>query len=239
MLLSHFPSTLSHFFHSLLLCLHAFPPLNQILLSSHLPSTNLLSPHLWTFSLPHLSSPPSLCLPPCVLQKPRPSVLPPAPIIRGHCFFFLWFQLACLYAWVFVCVRVWGYVYRSTVTWRNTLISLHLFVSPFLCLPLSTQGNHIVTAYFRVPTQPLTSHLSASHALFSHLSFALHLHSTFFSSPLSVLTCLSFSVLFSVSLVVCVSPFFTLPSLSHLPSSPFALSPSFCPKFCSPAGMVF
>lgn len=61
----------------------------------------------------------------------------------------------CVCMWVCMCVRV---------TWRD--MSLNLLINPFLCLPLGTRGNHIVTTYFRVPTQPLPMHFSASLALF-------------------------------------------------------------------------
>lgn len=55
---------LFHFLHTFPLCFYHLPPLTQISLSSHLPSPDLLSPHLWTFSLPYRSSaPPSVSLP--------------------------------------------------------------------------------------------------------------------------------------------------------------------------------
>lgn len=98
-------------------CSHPLPPLTQIFLSSHLPSPDLLSPHLWTFSLPHLSSSLALYVPPCVLSKPRPSVLPPAPLIKGHCCFF-WLRLARLYDGMCMCVHVSVYVCKSDLTWH-------------------------------------------------------------------------------------------------------------------------
>ena len=87
---------------------------------------------------------------------------------------------------------------------------LHLYVCPFLCLPLSTQGNHLVTAYFKVPTQPLC--LSTSHALFSHFSFAPHLslfHFSFFSIFCPYLSAILCS-LFFLTCCLCLSIFLHL-----------------------------
>ena len=146
----------SDFPHTSLLCLHPLPLPWPRLLSS---STDFLS------SSSLINSPP---LRPSLRSLKATSLCPflSAPLIRGHCCFSS--DSGCPYACV--CLRVC----------KNILLLAH-----FLCLPLSTQGNHIVTAYFRMPTQPLFIGFSASLALFHPPVNVLHFHFASLCSPFS------------------------------------------------------
>lgn len=199
-------------------CLRPFPPLNQISMSSfmHSPVISLLMCGLFPSSSLNYSPPLSLI----ASIKPRPSFRHPAPLIRGHCCFSLiWVNVSvCRCLLVRMCVK-------------------YLFVSPFLCLLLSTRGNHIVTAYFGLPTQPLFIHFFASLALFH--PFPLLLFLLHFTVSSLALIYLSVFLNLYFRFACCLPLSFFLPSfLPPLPSS-LLLSLPFCPKFCSPAGMVF